>query len=107
MASHGPYTGVAGYFDDSQEPPADKTKNLPDPPQERLAPVGYGGNADDNQWREKGALPELCAAAVAVNIGCTLRVYPGYHTWQFAARAFSDALPWIAQRVHTPTTVPD
>jgi S-formylglutathione hydrolase FrmB len=30
-------------------------------------------------------------------------VYIGYHTWQFAARAFSDAMPWIAQRVQTPT----
>jgi S-formylglutathione hydrolase FrmB len=32
----------------------------------------------------------------------SLRVYPGYHTWQFAAQAFSNALPWMAQRVHTP-----
>jgi S-formylglutathione hydrolase FrmB len=107
MARHGPYSGVAGYFDDSQEPPDDKTKSLPDFHQDRAAPLGYGGNADDNQIREKGALPDVCAAAVAVNIGCTLRVYTGYHTWQFGARAFSDAMPWIAQRVHTPATVPD
>ncbi|MBB5166395.1 hypothetical protein [Mycobacterium sp. AZCC_0083] len=33
------------------------------------------------------------------NIGCALHVYTGYHTWQFGARAFSDALPWIAQQV--------
>ncbi|MDT7762795.1 MAG: hypothetical protein QOC63_2215 [Mycobacterium sp.] len=102
MAKHGPYSGVAGYFDDSQEPPDDKTKNLPDRRQDRAAPVGFGGNDDNDQFREKGALPDLCAAAVAVNIGCSLRVYTGYHTWQFAARAFSDAVPWIAQRVHTP-----
>jgi S-formylglutathione hydrolase FrmB len=101
MAKHGPYAGVAGYFDDSQEPADDKTKNLPDHPQDRPVPVGYGGYGDEKAFREKGALPDLCAAAVAVNIGCTLRVYPGYHTWQFGARAFSDALPWIAQRVHT------
>jgi S-formylglutathione hydrolase FrmB len=102
MAEHGPYSGVAGYFDDSQEPPDDKTKNLPDHRQDRAAPLGFGGNDDNDQFREKGALPDLCAAAVAVNIGCSLRVYTGYHTWQFAARAFSDAIPWIAQRVHTP-----
>jgi S-formylglutathione hydrolase FrmB len=101
MARHGPYSGVAGYFDDSQEPPDDKSKNLPDRPRDRLAPVGFGGHGDEDQFREKGALPDLCAAAVAVNIGCTLRVYTGYHTWQFGARAFSDALPWIAERVHT------
>jgi S-formylglutathione hydrolase FrmB len=48
------------------------------------------------------ALPDLCAAAVAVDIGCPLRVHSGYHTWQFAALAFSNAMPWLAQRVHTP-----
>ncbi len=103
MNEHGPYSGVAGYFDDSQEPADDKSKNLPDRPQDRRAPVGFGGYDDDDEFREKGALPDLCAAALAVNIGCTLHVYIGYHTWQFAARAFSDAMPWIAQRVRTPT----
>jgi S-formylglutathione hydrolase FrmB len=103
MAKHGPYNGVAGYFDDSQEPADDKSKDLPDRPRDRLAPVGFGGYDDDDEFREKGALPDLCKAALAVNIGCTLHVYIGYHTWQFAARAFSDAMPWIAQRVQTPT----
>jgi S-formylglutathione hydrolase FrmB len=103
MAKHGPYSGVAGYFDDSQEPADDKSKDLPDRPRDRLAPVGFGGYDDDDEFREKGALPDLCKAALAVNIGCTLHVYVGYHTWQFAARAFSDAMPWIAQRVQTPT----
>lgn len=102
IAKHGPYAGVAGYFDDSQEPADDKTKNLPDRPQQHDAPVGFGGHDDDDEFREKGALSDLCAAAVAVDIGCSLRVYPGYHTWQFAARAFANALPWLAQRVHTP-----
>src|SRR6202011_3571794 len=45
MARHGPYGGVAGYFDDSQEPPDDKSKNVPDLHQDRLAPVGFGGTA--------------------------------------------------------------
>ena len=83
MAKHGPYSGVAGYFDDSQEPADDKTKNLPDRRQDHLAPVGFGGNGDEKEFREKGALPDLCAAAVAVNVKYTLRVYTGYHTWQF------------------------
>jgi S-formylglutathione hydrolase FrmB len=99
MARHGPYSGIAGLFDDSQEPADDKTKNLPDRHQERAAPVGFGGHGDEDQFREKGAVPDLCAAAVAVDIGCTLRVYPGYHTWQLAARAFADALPWISGRL--------
>ncbi len=64
------------------------------------APVGFGGHDDADEFREKGALPDLCAAAVAVGIGCALRVHPGYHTWQFAATAFTNALPWMAQRLH-------
>jgi S-formylglutathione hydrolase FrmB len=104
MAKHGPYTGVAGYFDDSQEPADDKTKNLPNRPDQHQAPVGFGGHDDADVFREKGALPDLCQAAVAVGIECDLRVYPGYHTWQFAATAFANALPWLAQRVHTPAT---
>jgi len=99
MGRNGPYTGVAGLFADSQEPPDDKTRDLPDHRQERLAPVGFGGNGDEDQFREKGALPDLCAAAQAVSIGCTLRVYVGYHTWQFGARAFADGLPWLADRL--------
>jgi S-formylglutathione hydrolase FrmB len=102
MAAHGPYVGVAGYFDDSQEPADDKTANLPNRPDMHEAPVGFGGHDDADQFREKGALPDLCAAAMAVDIGCSLRVYPGYHTWQFAAKAFSNAIPWLARRVHTP-----
>nr|WP_273736368.1 alpha/beta hydrolase-fold protein [Mycolicibacterium septicum] len=102
MARHGPYVGVAGYFDDSQEPADDKTKNLPNRPDQHRAPVGFGGHDDADEFREKGALPDLCAAAVAVDISCSLRVYPGYHTWQFAATAFANALPWLAQRVHVP-----
>jgi len=101
MAVHGTYRGVAGYFDDSQEPADDKSKNVADPRRDHEAPVGFGGHDDDNEFREKGALPDLCVAAVAAGIECDLRVYPGYHTWQFAMRAFANALPWLAQRVHT------
>jgi hypothetical protein len=25
-----------------------------------------------------------------------------FHTWQFAERAFSDALPWLAAQIKTP-----
>jgi hypothetical protein len=59
--------------------------NLPNRPDQHEAPVGFGGHDDADEFREKGALPDLCAAAVAVDIGCSLRVYPGYHTWQCAA----------------------
>ncbi|BBY64212.1 hypothetical protein [Mycolicibacterium helvum] len=66
---------------------------LPDPD------FGKFGHGDEDQFREKGVLPDLCAAAVTVNIGCAPRVCIGYHTWQFGARAFADSLPWIAERL--------
>jgi len=25
-----------------------------------------------------------------------------FHTWPFASRAFTDALPWMAAQIHTP-----
>src|ERR1700741_5327976 len=102
MAMHGPCASVERSLDDPQEPADDKTKNLPERRLKRDAPVGFGGHDDADEFREKGALPDLCLAGVAVHIECDLRVYPGYHTWQFAATAFSNALPWLAQRVHTP-----
>ena len=58
MDKHGPYSGVAGYFDDSQEPADDKSKNLPNA-------VGSPGTrgirwvGDEDGFREKGALPDL------------------------------------------------
>jgi hypothetical protein len=51
MAKHGPYVGVGGYCDDSQEPADDKTKNLPDQRQQRDAPVGFGGHDDAPRQR--------------------------------------------------------
>jgi len=37
---------------------------------------------------------------LTADISCTLRVYVGYHTWQFGARAFADSLPWLAQNLN-------
>ena len=43
---------------------------------------------------------------MSVNIPCTIRTQISYHTWQFAAAAFTDALPWVAPQLNTPTTPP-
>lgn len=47
---------------------------------------------------------ELCALAAADGIACTTRTRPAGHTWTFAAAAFADALPWLADRVLHPGT---
>ena len=104
MARHGPYAGVSGWFEDTTTPPNDLSrsllgafKNQPRP----VAPLGYGGH---DEWRddETGAAQDLCAAATAVKISCSVHTLVSFHTWSFASRAFSDALPWIAAQVHTP-----
>ena len=48
----------------------------------------------------------LCAAASRDAIGCTVRAGPGHHTWQFAAHAFSTALPWLVDRSSAPAAAP-
>jgi S-formylglutathione hydrolase FrmB len=44
------------------------------------------------------AARRLCSAAARDAIACTLRTLPGRHTWQFAAHAFTTALPWLVDR---------
>jgi len=84
MAEHGPYSGVSGWFEDTSAGPGRGGR--------------YGNDPDEN-----GAARDLCAAAVAVDIGCTVHTVASGHTWQFAARAFSDALPWLVSQVHPPS----
>lgn len=72
MTRHGPYAGVSGWFQ-----------------------VARGSD-------EAAAADRLCTTAAAVGIGCTVHTVDGRHTWQFAARAFADALPWLAAQITTP-----
>jgi S-formylglutathione hydrolase FrmB len=107
MAKHGPYTGVSGWFEDTPKVSDDQMKALagsgfhPRPqPQNAL---GFGGH---DEWAngaadQVGAAQDLCQAATAVNISCTVHTIATFHTWQFAAYAFSEALPWLATQLHT------
>ncbi|MDH6142495.1 MULTISPECIES: alpha/beta hydrolase [Kitasatospora] len=45
---------------------------------------------------------QLSAAARKDGIRTQLTVQPGRHVWQFAAGAFAEALPWLAQQLGTP-----
>jgi S-formylglutathione hydrolase FrmB len=108
MAKHGPYPNVAGWFEDTVKPTnADdpRKRNGGHRPQAG-SPSGFGGHDDVRDSDETGAAEDLCAAAKAVDISCTVHKIISFHTWQFAERAFSDALPWLAERVHTPATNP-
>lgn len=108
MARHGPYTGVSGWFEDTTPLSKDQLnlfKNFHAPPHPST-PLGYGGH---DEWHggfgDEGAAQDLCTAATAVNISCSVHTITTFHTWQFAAYAFSDALPWLAAQIQTPAPV--
>ena len=73
LAGHPRYPGSAGWFDTTGDP------------------AGAGRS-------ELVAARQLCAAAAGDGIACTVHTRAGRHTWQNAARAFTDALPWITTR---------
>ena len=96
MAEHGHYAGVAGWFADAASV-ATSTSNQgghPARPQS-TAPLGYGGHDvwPDNDRAD--ASNDLCRAAWAVNIDCSVHSTPSGHTWQFATQSFAEALPWL------------
>ena len=104
MHHHGPYTGVSGWFEDTAKPTAAQgdPQHHPGRPQS-ASPVGFGGHDDWRDTDEEHAAEDLCAVATGVHIACSVHTLVSYHTWQFAARAFTDALPWLAAQVRTPT----
>jgi S-formylglutathione hydrolase FrmB len=107
MAKHGPYANVAGWFEDTVKPAnADEVMRQYAGHRPRSgSPSGFGGNDEVRDSDETGAAEDLCEAAKAVAISCTVHEIVSFHTWQFAERAFSDALPWLAERVHTPGSI--
>jgi S-formylglutathione hydrolase FrmB len=103
MKAHGPYRDVAGWFAETVKPAADQPTSLLSGHSARAhssAPLGYGGH-DVWQDDQGNAGQELCAAATAVGIACTVHSTESRHTWQFAAAAFGQALPWLADRVRS------
>lgn len=108
MARHGPYVGVAGWFEDTVKPAnADQVaKGFGGHRPQSDNPSGFGGNDGVKDDDELGAAQDLCTAGRAVGITCDVHQIISFHTWQFAERAFSDALPWLAQRVGTAGSTP-
>jgi S-formylglutathione hydrolase FrmB len=88
---HGPYTGVAGWFDiNGTTPPS------------RNVVVNAAANAND----QTAAANSLCATGSTNGIKCAVVMQPGKHDWPFAARAFTAALPWLAGQLGTPGLPP-
>ena len=105
MAAHGPYDGVAGWFADATKP---SDSNSPDanspqmgnsPRPQSLAPLGFGGHDVWTDNDRTDASQDLCRAAKAVTITCSVHSTPSGHTWQFASQSFAAALPWLVDRL--------
>ncbi|NQE92903.1 alpha/beta hydrolase [Nocardia terpenica] len=103
MAAHGPYSGVAGLFDDLTPP--QRTGKHPGnfhPPKVDEGQVGFGGQDGVMDTGEVGAAEKLCAEGHREGIDCTIHTTQGGHTWQFASAAFDSSLPWATARVGLP-----
>jgi S-formylglutathione hydrolase FrmB len=86
ITRHGPYAGVAGWFDINGIPSAK--------PHE----VAVAAIPND----QTAAADSLCATGSANGIKCAVVMQPGKHDWPFAAHAFAVGLPWLAGQLGTP-----
>ncbi|WP_445170843.1 alpha/beta hydrolase-fold protein [Mycolicibacterium sp. Dal123E01] len=102
MLKHGPYQGIAGWFEDTVKPANATTPNGGGHRPQSDAPAGFGGHDDVKDADQEGAADDLCATAQKVGISCSVHRIISGHTWQFAERSFSDALPWLAAQIKTP-----
>ncbi|MBF6170250.1 alpha/beta hydrolase [Nocardia blacklockiae] len=96
LAKHGPYSGVAGLFDDLTPPRRHGATRRPSTDDDAAGLHGRDGVVDTG---EVGAAEKLCAAGRLDGIDCTVHTTTGGHTWQFAAAAFASSLPWVSARV--------
>jgi S-formylglutathione hydrolase FrmB len=83
---HGPYAGVAGWFDINGTSSAQP----------------HVVNAPASVSDQTAAANSLCATGSANGIKCAVVTQPGKHDWPFAARAFAAGLPWLASQLGTP-----
>jgi S-formylglutathione hydrolase FrmB len=125
LAGHAPYVNTAGWFENSSSTgfaghgwrgggpgggpgggahPGVHSGGPGDLGNRPGGTAGYGGRPDgrDAPGAEVAAATQLCTAARAKGIDCTLHSQDGRHSWQFASAAFSDALPWLASRLGLP-----
>ncbi|MFF0488095.1 alpha/beta hydrolase [Nocardia sp. NPDC004068] len=105
MDHHGPYTGVAGLFDDLTPPPRQGNRGGAGQfarPKVDEDQIGLGGQDAGGDTGEIGAAEKLCAKGRDLGIDCTIHTTQGGHTWQFASAAFESSFPWITARVGLP-----
>lgn len=94
---HGPYTGVAGWFDVNGTAQVTTATSNPN------GGNGLGGrDAGARTSDQLAAANSLCATGAGHGISCSVVSQPGKHDWPFAAHAFAVALPWLSSAIGTP-----
>ncbi|WNG90317.1 alpha/beta hydrolase-fold protein [Mycobacterium sp. ITM-2016-00317] len=81
ITRHGPYRGMAGWFDVND-----------------AVSVALDPKPND----QAAAAQTLCALGRTAGIDCAVVSQPGNHDWPFASTAFTAALPWLAGKIGTP-----
>ncbi|MBI3213495.1 MAG: alpha/beta fold hydrolase [Mycobacterium sp.] len=100
IVDHGPYSGLAGWFAISEDIPT-----LYYPPAAEPGVDVAVRNAPDPLNHAK-SVNYLCGLASDYGIGCSVVADQTRHAWPAAAKAFSDALPWLAGRIGVPGAAP-
>lgn len=99
MTAHGPYSGVAGWFADSDGTGAHRGHVGGHRPGDHPHAAGDGTGGRDGAMPAPGteltAARALCATARSEHIDCAIHLAAGGHTWQFAEKAFRDSLGWM------------
>ncbi|WP_407666469.1 alpha/beta hydrolase [Mycolicibacterium arabiense] len=99
ITRHGPYRGVAGWFDvNGPMPSAPAVVDVRDD----MGNGAAGGKAVAHTSDQEAAADSLCALGSSRGIDCAVVEQPGKHDWPFASQAFAAALPWMAGRIGTP-----
>jgi S-formylglutathione hydrolase FrmB len=105
ITQHGPYAGVAGWFDISGT--ASVTNGPTVVNANNNGGSGLGGRDPAGRTSDQtSAATSLCGTGTANGISCAVVSQPGKHDWPFAAHAFAAALPWLASELGTPGVQP-
>ncbi|NMO00224.1 hypothetical protein HH308_03230 [Gordonia sp. TBRC 11910] len=112
MTRHGAYTGVVGWFADSDGKGEHRHfggGHHPPGGQYHQGGDGTGGRDGGGMMppgTELNAAKQLCTTAKTVHIDCTVHLSDGGHTWQFAETAFTESLGWMTGELSAPAAVP-
>jgi S-formylglutathione hydrolase FrmB len=99
MTRHGRYANTAGLFAVN-----DATASSATPAVVNVNNAnGLGGRDAASRTNDQAtAADSLCGLGGTNGIDCAVVSQPGKHDWPFAAKAFADALPWLAGQIGTP-----